>query len=155
MSTPFLLAHHPPEQDHRCVRVAGLHLCARCLGIYPVMFAVIGAQIACHAPLRWPNDTYLAFLLPAPALLDWIRGRFDPLSGSNLSRVASGILLGISLGRTLYLHLISPGFPLAMAQLAGVGAIVAVVELLVWRRGRTDPSEPPDVGDNDRDGSGT
>lgn len=153
MNTPFFLSHHPANQYHRCVRIAGLHVCARCLGLYPVMFAVIAAQIALKAPLAWPYDAFVAFLLPAPTMLDWARGRFDPLAGSNLTRVITGFLLGISLGRTIYLHLVSPGFPLSMAQLGAIGAIVAGVELAVWRRGRkTDPNEPPDVPPDNRDG---
>ncbi|HEY3450834.1 MAG TPA: DUF2085 domain-containing protein [Myxococcales bacterium] len=154
MNTPFFLSHHPASQYQRCVRVAGLHLCARCLGLYPVMFAMIAAQIALKAPLSWPYDTSVALLLPAPTMLDWARGRFDPLAGSNFSRVTTGILLGISLGRTLYLHLVNPGFPLSMAQLGAIGAIAVVVEAAVWwRRRRTDPNEPPDVPTDSRDGS--
>ncbi len=153
MRTPFFLSHHRPSDYHRCVRVGGLHLCARCLGLYPVMFATIAAQIALEAPLSWPYDAYVAFLLPAPAVLDWARGRFDPLSGSNPWRMGTGLLLGLSLGRTIYLHLVHPGFPVSMAQLGAIGAIAAVVELAAWRRGRgTDPNGPPDVPTGNRDG---
>jgi uncharacterized membrane protein len=155
VNTPFFLAHHPAAQYHRCVHVAGLHLCARCLGLYPMMFAVIGTQIALKAPLRWPYDPYVAFLLAAPAVVDWARGRLDPFSGTNFSRLATGLLLGISLGRTLYLHLVSPGFPLAMAQLGAIAAVALIVEIFArLRRSPTDPNEPPDVGNSDRDGSG-
>jgi len=140
MWTPFLLSHHDPKDYHRCVRVAGLHLCARCLGLYPTMLAVIGVQVALRAPMSLPGDLFVAFLLPLPAMVDWARGRFAPSSGTTLTRMGSGVLLGIALGRTLYLHVRQPGWWLTMAQLGVLAAIFLVVELLVRiRRGRTDP----------------
>ena len=149
MRTPFFLSHHRPEESHRCVCIAGLHLCARCLGLYPDMFAMIAAQVVKRAPLSWPYDEYVAFLLAAPAMLDWIRGRFDPWTGSNFSRVTTGALLGVSLGRTLYLHMVSPGHSLAMAQFGAIAIVVVLTELVAWRRrGRAEPSEPDEPQDN-------
>lgn len=155
MATPFLLSHHPPSGYDRCVRVGGLHLCARCLGLYPTMFAALAVQIALRSPMAWPGDPWLAFLLPVPALVDWARGKFDPRSGTNASRLLTGTLLGISLGRTLYLHLRKPGFPLTMAQLGVLTAAFLGVEVASrLRRKRSDPNRPPDVPNGDRDGSG-
>jgi uncharacterized membrane protein len=140
MQTPFLLSHHYERDFGRCVRVFGLHLCARCLGLYPTLLAVIGVQIAVRAPLELPGDWWAAFLLPLPAMVDWARGRFDPTTGTTLTRMGSGLLLGIGLGRTLYLHMRRPGFALTMAQLGVLLAIFLVVEILVRiRRARSDP----------------
>jgi hypothetical protein len=146
MRTPFYLSHHFEPDYHRCVKVAGLHLCARCLGLYPTMLLVIGAQIAVRAPLALPGDWWAAFLLPLPAMVDWARGRFDPATGSTFTRMGSGVLLGVGLGRTLYLHMRRPGFGLTMAQLGVLAAIFVVVEVLVRiRRARSDPKGPSGV----------
>lgn len=143
--TPFLLSHHSPADYHRCVRVGGWHVCARCLGLYPVLFAALAAQIALRAPLSHSWDSLIAFALPLPGLIDWARGRLWPLSGSNAGRLITGVLLGLSLARTLYLHLRAPWNPTTTAQMAGFLLIAAAVELVAWRRRastRKDPSVP-------------
>jgi len=146
MQTPFFLSHHFERDHHRCVKVAGLNLCARCLGLYPTMLLVIGVQIALRAPLELPGDWWAAFLLPLPAMVDWARGRFEPATGTTLTRMGSGVLLGVGLGRTLYLHMRRPGLALAMAQLGVLAAIFLVVEVLVrMRRRGADPNGPSDV----------
>jgi hypothetical protein len=98
----------------------------------------------------------LAFLVPLPALLDWARGRFNPRSGSNGLRFLTGVLLGVSLSRTLYLHLLSPGHPLAMAQFASLALAALVVEVISrpcrLRAGR-DPKAAPHVEGDDRNRS--
>ena len=155
MKSPFVLSHHPPSQLHRCVQVGGVHLCARCLGVYPVMLAAIGVQIVLKAGLAWPADPWIAFLLPVPALVDWARGKLDPATGSNASRLGTGALLGLSLGRTIFLHLRRPGFALTMAQLAALAAVFLGVELLARLRKRaTDRKPPPDVPTSNRSGQG-
>ena len=58
-------------------------------------------------------------------------GLFGPFLASavdNRDR-KTGMLLGLSLGRTLYLHLVRPGHPLAMTQLLGLAAVALGVEL--------------------------
>ena len=42
------------------------------------------------------------------ALFDWAYGRFRPHAASNLWRTVTGVLLGMALGRTLYVHLQKP-----------------------------------------------
>ncbi len=155
MQTPFVLSHHHPDGYHRCVRIAGLHVCARCLGLYPTMFAVIGVQIALRAGKVWPWDLVLVCLTTLPVLVDWARGRLDSATGTNASRLVTGMLLGIGLGRTLYLHLREPGHPLAMAHFGAMAAVFLVVEAVVrLRRGRADRKQAPDVPPDDRSGSG-
>lgn len=153
MKSPFALSHHRPADYHRCVAIGGVHLCARCLGLYPVLFSSIGVQIALRSPLHWAADPWIAFLLPAPAMVDWARGRLDPRTGTNFSRLLTGVLLGLSLGRTLYLHLRRPGFALTMAQLVAMAAIFLAVEVFArLRPPRADPNASPAVEDPDRSG---
>ncbi|MBI5545901.1 MAG: DUF2085 domain-containing protein [Deltaproteobacteria bacterium] len=153
MATPFWLSHHWPSELHRCVPLLGLHVCARCLTLYPAMLAGIAVQIGIRAPLHWSADPWVAFLLPLPALVDWARGRLNPATGSHLSRMLTGALLGLGLSRTLFLHFVEPGFPLAMAQLGALAAVFATVE--AWARlcrKKTDPNGAPDVPPLDREG---
>src|SRR5689334_15596394 len=99
------------------------------------MFAAIAIQIGLRTPKVLEQDLLVALLLPLPALVDWARGRFDPRSGSNGVRLATGALLGVALGRTLYLHLRQPGHPLVMAQLGFLLVVAALTEVISrpWR----------------------
>lgn len=154
--SPFFLSHHRPGEHHRCVAIGGLRVCARCLGVYPVLFVLLAAQIAGRAPMTSSLDLAVGFLVPLPALLDWARGRFNPRSGSNGLRFLTGFLLGVSLSRTLYLHLRSPGHPLAMAQFASLALAALLVEVISrhyrLRAGR-DPKAAPHVEGGDRNRS--
>ena len=113
MNWRFLLAHHPPAQYHRCVRVGRLHLCARCLGMYPPLVAGLVVQLVLtvhHAAalVAHPWEQWVLVGLMSPAAWDWIRGRFDPDRGTNPGRYVTGFLLGLGLARTVYLNARSP-----------------------------------------------
>ncbi len=132
-------------------------VCSRCLGLYPLLFGLIAAQIALRAPMSWLGDIFVALVLPLPALVDWGRGRFNPRTGTNALRLATGLLLGAALARTLYLHMRVPFHGLAALQLGLLLVSAAGVELAVRLRPRprVDPNAPPDVEDGGQRGSGT
>ena len=132
----FWLSHHPPDELDRCYQLGSVHLCARCLGTYPVMFAAIGAQLALHFPLQHPLDLPLCIALVLPATLDWALGRFDPHRFSNPWRTFTGVLLGLGLGRSLFIHLQRPLPAALLAQAIVVTAISLPVILTVYRRKR-------------------
>lgn len=150
-ATPLWISHHEPADYGRCVRVGALHVCARCLGVYPVLFSALALQVAARAALRYPWDLWVALALPIPALVDWALGRFRPSSGSNARRLLTGALLGAALARSLYLHVRRPGHPLAMGQFLALLAAAAAVEgARLWRRRRSDPSPSSPVETSER-----
>lgn len=134
MGPGFLLSHHAPSELHRCYRLGPVHVCARCLGVYPVLFALVALQVALHAPLSWDLDVAVALALTGPALLDWSLGQLDPASGTNLRRTLTGALLGLGLGRTLYIHLLKPLPTALLAQLGLVSVVVPLVILAAYLR---------------------
>lgn len=123
----FWLSHHPPDEYDRCYRFGSLHVCARCLGTYPVMFAAIALQLKLRFPLEHELDFIAVIALTLPATIDWAIGRFNPHRFSNVWRTATGVLLGLALGRTLFIHLQRPFPPVFLAQ----GVVVTVVALPV------------------------
>jgi uncharacterized membrane protein len=131
----FLLSHHYEEDFHRTYRVGRLRICARCVGTYPTVIAGIGFQFWVGAPLHSSWDGLLAIGLLLPALVDWAYGQFRTFAGTNLWRTVSGALLGVALGRTLYVHFQEPLPPWLLAQGALVTAI-AVPVILFRLRGR-------------------
>jgi uncharacterized membrane protein len=130
----FWLSHHHPDELDRCYSFAGLHVCARCLGTYPVLFAVFFAQFALRAPLSFGSEVIFVVALTLPALADWAYGRFKPQAGTNAVRTLTGIALGVALGRTLFVHVQRP-LPLALlVQLALVTVVAGPVILATYRR---------------------
>ncbi len=132
----FWLSHHPPEELDRCYRLGRFHVCARCLGTYPVMFGVIAAQLALRAPLAHPLDVPVCVVLTLPATLDWAWGRFQPHRFSNSWRTLTGLFLGLALGRSLFIHLQQPMPPVLLAQAIVVTGIALPVILTSYRRKR-------------------
>jgi uncharacterized membrane protein len=125
----FLLAHHYPEEYDRCYRVGRVHVCARCAGLYPALFATLG--LALRGQLATVRAEWaVLYLLPLPALFSWARRRLTGAPGSNPVATLTGVLLGIALGRGLFLYLRDPRAPAFWVQLAGLAAVVVAVELL-------------------------
>jgi uncharacterized membrane protein len=131
----FWLSHHHEDELNRCYRVGPVHVCARCLGTYPVLFATMAVMFALKAPLAHALD-WLAVALIVPAVADWAYGRFKPLSGTNAIRTLTGVGLGLGLGRTLFVHVQRPLPPALLAQLALVTVVAGPVILATYRRRR-------------------
>lgn len=132
----FWLSHHHDDELDRCYRFGAVHVCARCLGTYPVLFAAIAVQLAVRAPLSHPWDVPVGLALVAPATLDWAYGRFHPHRFSNPWRTFTGVLLGLGLGRSLFIHLQKPFPVVLLVQLLGVTAVALPVILATYRRHR-------------------
>ncbi len=130
----FWLSHHHPEEYNRTYVLGGVRVCARCLGTYPVLLAVLVGLIAVRAPLAWRWDVPVVLGLTLPALVDWAVGRFRPASGSNAVRTLTGVLLGVALGRSLSVHMQKPLPPVLLWQGALVLAVALPVLALTWRR---------------------
>ena len=162
MRARFLLSHHLPEHEHRCVKIAGRPVCARCLGMYPslllgliLLFSLDGFGVEpMHAR---PMEGALLVLLVSPALLDWIRGRISPKSGSNVLRLVTGFLLGLGLARIIHLQAIAPfqqpalDLIILLALGVGVGEIMARAlggsETRPTATDRMDPIDPKGSSD--------
>ena len=131
----FWLSHHYPDELDRCYRLGPVHVCARCLGTYPVLFALFAAQVVAPELLA-AVGLPLLLLLTAPATLDWAYGRFRPHFGHNLWRSLTGALLGVALSRTLFLHIARHQPTWLLVQLGLVTAVAGPVILASYRRRR-------------------
>ena len=133
----FWLSHHHEEEYNRTYLLGGVRVCARCLGTYPVLLAVLVALFKVRAPLSWDWDVPVVLGLTLPALVDWAVGRFRPAGGSNAVRTLTGVLLGVALGRSLFVHFQKPLPPVLVWQAALV-AVIALPILLMTYGGRKD-----------------
>jgi len=130
----FWLSHHHPEEYNRTYVLGGVRVCARCLGTYPILFATLVGLFKLRAPLSWSWDVPGVLGLTLPALLDWAVGRFRPQGGSNPVRTLTGVLLGMALGRSLFIHFQKP-LPQVLVWQAALVALVAIPVMFATSRG--------------------
>jgi uncharacterized membrane protein len=141
----FLLAHHWPGQLDRCYLAwicrRPVWFCARCCGVYPVLFLVLAVLLFLEIPRGWWDLLWL-FVLPLPALLDWTLSCLGVRPGTNRGRTLGGALLGVSLARMVYLNMIDPANLLVVIQIAflvGFALMVAAARALLKRRREARP----------------
>ena len=133
---PLWLSHHHAHQADRCVRIAGVAVCRRCLVLYPVALVV---GIAGVAGLRWPVslDATLLWMLPIPAVLDLLA---DTLSGEHRPQrqvVATAVLavaMGVAWLRTR--HNVGDGLVWSVVGTYGLLCLAAI-----WASGRAAQAE--------------
>lgn len=132
------LAHHRPEQLERCVLVpcpgAPLALCARCLGLYPVLFLTLVLQGIWRVGPWGTLDWWIVLGASVPGFVDWALAWTGLRQGSNTLRILTGMLLGLALGRSLWLYFRDPLDEILWVQLGllGAGAVMAHCVRL-WR----------------------
>lgn len=100
----FFFSHHRPENYDRCyfINLFGkkVHICARCLGLYPLALISFVMYFFLSLPEIW--NLYLLYLFPIPAFVDWGLHRFDIFHGFNPTRTITGALMGSTYGRIGY-----------------------------------------------------
>jgi hypothetical protein len=102
MNLSLALSHHTGAGLSRCFRVGSLHLCARCSGLWPALIlGTLGQKLWPWPPSRLDVPIELALILPA--LWDYARSAAAPQAGTNLGRMATGVLLGLGLARVAVL----------------------------------------------------
>lgn len=106
-----------------------MHLCARCLGIYPGI--AIGFVVFVFG-LFESSQLLLVATLPMPALVDWAVTHLRDFDGRNEIRTTTGVLLGVGYGLGLG-HLIVAREPIVLVVGLCYGALTALT--LVADRG--------------------
>lgn len=129
----FLLAHHVPPHLDRCYLCwlgrRPVWWCARCLGMYPALLLVLAIQLIVRPVVGWWDALWL-FGLATPAVVDWALFRLAGRPGTNRVRTLTGVLLGFSLGRTVYLNMVAPANLLVVTHLALLVVSIAVLETI-------------------------
>ncbi|RQG93318.1 DUF2085 domain-containing protein [Natrarchaeobius halalkaliphilus] len=131
----FVLSHHLPEEYYRCYSpvVFGrqLHICARCVGIYPGILAGLFAYAVAPPPM---TSVVLVALVPLPALVDWAVTTFTTRRGYNVVRTVTGSALGYGYGLGVgYVFVETNPFVIGVGVLYGLVAAV-----LLFRSNATD-----------------
>jgi uncharacterized membrane protein len=116
------LAHHRRDQLERCLLVPlgggrRLALCARCLGLYPALALALLLQGWLRLGPAGTADWVLVLSGVFPALFDWGLSWLGRRRGSNALRLATGVMLGLSLGRGFWLYFRDPRCEVFWVQL--------------------------------------
>ena len=115
------LSHHWPDEYDRCVRVGGRLVCRRCLVLYPlslVTAVLIGL-------IGWPEDLdpWLLWLLPLPAVVEFVAEQFKLVRHSPTRLVAVTVPLAIACGRMYVRYLDDQRDELVWSVVATYGLI--------------------------------
>jgi len=132
--TPFFLSHHYPQDYDRCAVVGGLHVCRRCLVLYPVALV---AGVAISIGSWWPDgvNAWVLWLFPLPGVIEFVLDNvgaieYSPVRQSWLS-AAGAVAAGV--GYTMYLD---DTFDATVWAVVAVYTTVCVLGVIVGHRRR-------------------
>ena len=77
--TPMWLSHHWPEQYDRCAVVGGMHICRRCLVLYPLAL-VAGIVISQGSWWSHEYDAWILWLFPLPGVIEFVLDNLGKIS---------------------------------------------------------------------------
>ncbi len=102
--TPMWLSHHWPDGYDRCAVVGGMHICRRCLVLYPLALIT---GIAIGVGSWWPHhvDAWVLWLFPLPGVIEFVldnvgRIQYSPVRQMMLS-AAGAVAAGLGYVRYL------------------------------------------------------
>lgn len=98
----IFFAHHAPDKFHRCLKIQikgrKLYLCARCTGMLSGIYAAVFLFPLIQDFVSPIIALTMLTVFPLPAMLDWLSQYGGRRESNNGIRVASGLLLGFSIG---------------------------------------------------------
>lgn len=129
----MVLAHHNTDQVDRCVLLPvdgyAVAICARCLGLYPMMIATIAVQLIWKVEPCARLDWWIAIVGLGPAIIDWGVSRLDIWRGHNAIRIVSGGLAGMAVGRSVFLYWRDPRHEVFLVQVVIIAICVVAFEV--------------------------
>jgi hypothetical protein len=134
--TPMYLSHHWPDQYDRCAVVGGMHVCRRCLVLYPVAL-VTGVLISLGS--WWPDgiNAWVLWLFPLPGVIEFVLDNlgvidYDP---KRQVRVTAAGAVAAGVGYSMY---IQDTFDSTVWAVVAVYTTVCVIAVIVGKtRGST------------------
>ena len=136
--TPMWLSHHWPDAYDRCAVVGGMHICRRCLVLYPVAL-VAGVLISIGS--WWPDglNPWVLWLLPLPGVIEFVLDNLGVIDYSPVRQMwlsgAGAIAAGV--GYSMY---IQDTFDGTVWTVVGVYTAVCVAAVVIGHRRGTAAS---------------
>lgn len=91
------LSHHWPSGYDRCAVIGGMHICRRCLVLYPVAFLT---AVAVGFGSWWPHrfDAWVMWLFPLPGVIEFVLDNLRLIAYSSARQVALSALGAVAAG---------------------------------------------------------
>lgn len=103
--TPMYLSHHWPDQYDRCTVIGGMHICRRCLILYPVAL-VAGVLISLGSWWPEPLNPWVLWLFPLPGVVEFVLDNLRLITYSPVRQMwlsaAGAVAAGV--GYSMYLQ---------------------------------------------------
>lgn len=136
--TPMYLSHHFPEDYDRCAVVGGLHICRRCLVLYPVALV---AGVAISLGSWWPDslNPWVLWLFPLPGVIEFVLDNVGAIAYSPVRQMwlsAAGALAA-GVGYSMY---IQDTFDSTVWSVVAVYTTVCVAAVIVGHRRKSAAS---------------
>ena len=107
----YVLSHHLPKDYNRCLAIKfhdkTVRICSRCFGWY-TSFVIFWIMLFIEFDFFLSYETIILYLFPLPAIADWSLHRFGIYDGTNLSRVITGFMIGLTFASLLYVFVKNP-----------------------------------------------
>lgn len=135
--TPMWLSHHWPDRYDRCAVVAGLHICRRCLVLYPL--AMVTAVLVSLGDW-WPHgiDPWLLWLAPLPGVVEFVLDNLGHITYSGSRQVVLSAAGAVAAGVGYVRYLDDHTDPLVWSVVLVFGAVCLLAAVTAGLRpGRT------------------
>lgn len=134
--TPMWLSHHWPDAYDRCAVVGGLHICRRCLVLYPVALV---AGIALSLGSWWSGalDAWVLWLFPLPGVIEFVLDNLKRIAYSPVRQMALSALGAVAAG-VGYVRYLDDTFDPLVWSVVAVYTTVCVAAVLFGHRSRVD-----------------
>jgi len=120
--SPIWLSHHWSDEYDRCIVVRGKRVCRRCAVLYPLSLV---AAIVHGLGASWPErlDPWFLWLLPLPAVLEFVGEQLRLFRHSPPRLVALTAVLAVGCGRLYVRYLDEPGDELVWSVAGTYGCV--------------------------------
>ena len=126
--TPMWLSHHWPHDYDRCAVVGGMHICRRCLVLYPLALVT---GIAVSIGSWWPRglDPWVLWLGPLPGVIEFSLDNLGLIGYSPRRQMllSAGGAVAAGVGYTRYLQHTTDGLVLSVLLTYSLVCLAAAV----------------------------
>lgn len=137
--TPMWLSHHWPSGYDRCAVVGGMHICRRCLVLYPVAL-VTGIVLSVGS--WWPHgiDVWVLWLFPLPGVIEFVLDNMGAIEYSPVRQMVLSAAGAVAAGVGYVRYLNHTTDPLVWTVVGVYTAVCVAAVVIGALRGRQETS---------------